>query len=478
MIGVNCVSLFLEQARARGPSPALWLPGEGVTTYAELRRIAVRAQHLADTAGVRAGDRVLLLESLGAPLYGAVIGLLGMGATVLLVEPWMPVARLEQVVASAAPRAFLSGCLGWLWGMRVGAVRRIPRWLWSRRLRGAAGAEMRVEPVEGQQPAILTFTSGTTGAPKGVVRTHAGLTAQHGILSRALGLEVASGADLVIFANFALLNLASGRPSVIVPPAWKAADLRAVDALPDSLQPRSLTCGPAFLERVMQQASLRRLEHLHIGGALTDTASFEAAFQRWPEAQVRHVYGSTEAEPVAVADARESVRHSRDRGLVQTLHLGRPVPEIASEPTPEGLWVTGAHTCPCYLGNDDENRRTKKTDAGGRIWHNMGDRVRPDADGWWYAGRVDQPPEDFALEQRIYAVLGSTASFVFRATDGACRLAGQGVSARDGELRRTFPELAGVVETTVVRDRRHRARIDRRASLAATKFRFPPESAE
>ncbi len=462
---MNCAEFFVERARERPEAPAVWLPGSGTASFGDLLAIGAGVQRRLRESGVGPGDAVLVAENLGPTLYGIVIGLLGLGVSILLVEPWMPVSRIESVVAAAAPRAFVAGMLGMLWGLRVRAVRRIPSWFWTWRMRRGAAGPLAVESLDADHAAIVTFTSGTTGLPKGVVRRHGGLRDQHGILTRALGLEGATGTDLTIFANFVLLNLASGRGSIVVPPAWRERDLSAIDALPDALQPRSATCGPAFLRRLVDRGGLPKLEHLHVGGALTDVPLFEAAFRRWPDARVMHVYGSSEAEPVAAADARRCVAESRARGFFQTLHLGAPVAEVRSDVREEGVWVAGPHVCSRYVGNEEENRTTKRTDAEGRVWHFMGDRVTVDGAGWWYAGRSGQTPEEFRLEQRIYARLQTSACFVHRRLDGALALVGEGVGARAAEVRTAFPGIAEVLEAVIVRDRRHRARIDREGTL-------------
>ncbi len=467
-VGTNCVELFVERARERPDAPALWLPGQGVVGFGDLLAIGVRAQRRLRECGVGPGDSVLVAEGLGPTLYGLVIGCLGLGATVLFVEPWMEVARVERAVAAASPRAFVAELMGMLWGLRTRAIRRIPRWLWTRSFRsGTTAASLHVEPVDAGQPAMVAFTTGTTGEPKGVVRRHGGLRQQADILTRALGLTGATGSDLCIFANFVLLNLASGRASVVVPPKWRDRDLRALESLPAALQPRSVTCGPAFLRRIMDRPGLECLEHVHVGGALTDVDQFEQAFRRWPEARFIHVYGSTEAEPVAAADARKAAALSRERGWFQTLHLGTPVPEVRCDMNSGGAWVAGPHVCTHYLGNEEENRRTKRTDAEGRVWHFMGDRVEIDDAGWWYAGRAGQPAEQFRLEQDVYRFLGSSAGFVHDDRPSGLQWIGEGVRDRAGEIRRQFPQFAGVVEARIVRDRRHRARIDREGTLKA-----------
>ena len=100
----------------------------------------------------------------------------------------------------------------------------------------------------------------------------------------------------------------------------------------------------------------------------------------------------------------------------------------------------------------------------------MGDRILSDQAGWWYAGRTTQPEEEFELEQRIYADLGTSACFVHRHRDGRLLLYGEDLARpRDGSdasILRRHRELDGVRHARIVRDRRHRARIDRKATLA------------
>lgn len=470
---MNCAELFADQVRDRPHAPALWMSRSGVTTFSELHELAARVQRSLTTAGVTPGSSVLLIDSLSPRLYAAILATLALGATVVFAEPWMDVPRLDRVVDSMSPRAFLHGWIGVPWGARVPAIRRIPRWLsMERSVRQPGGATLRIEDVPPETPGLIGFSSGTTGQPKGAVRGHGFLMKQLEVLRDVLRTDGEQGADLCIFANFALLNLAAGRPSVVMPSRWTPAVLRTIDELPDALQPTTLTCGPAFLHTALLHSNLSRLHAVHIGGAQIDNAVFERGFARWPHARSLFVYGSSEAEPVAAIEARDAVRASRERGYFQTLCLGRPIEAIRADLEPDTVWVAGPHVCPMYVGNTEENAIHKRRDEHGVVWHDMGDRVIERHGLWWYAGRSRQPLADFELEQQVYSVVGSSASFIHRdRATGATWLVGEGLEPFERSLRARFPEIDKLVSRRIQRDRRHRARIDRERTLTK-RFRW------
>lgn len=151
---------------------------------------------------------------------------------------------------------------------------------------------------------------------------------------------------------------------------------------------------------------------------------------------------------------------------MQTLALGRPVPEVTHESSNGELWVTGPHVCPKYWGDSPENLTAKRTDPAGRTWHCMGDRVSPDSSGvLWYSGRSSQPEALFELEQRLYAILGHTGAFLHRDREGRIWLLGEGVVQHEREIRGGIPQIHAIEDIRIIRDPRHRARLDRRNSI-------------
>jgi acyl-coenzyme A synthetase/AMP-(fatty) acid ligase len=416
---MNCIQPFIDHALKLKEGPAIWDSSHGITTFEGLYR---QASGMQAVAHVVRGDTALVCGSPSPALYAAVIGLIGLGCTVIFIEPWMPLAEIEEVILQKRPKIFVTHFWGRLWGLRVKAIREIPRWLSLKQKPSECPLIAVALPEE--ESAILTFTTGTTGKSKVILRTH-------GILSHQSKILASYTSELVVLPHFVFLNLSLGKCSVLLPRSWKK-----LRQLPPELSPSSVSCGPAVLKKLIQHANqFPRLRSFAIGGCLTDCALYERGMATWPLASWVQIYGSTEAEPVAIADIREVVKRSRARGLIQSLYLGHPIPEITLSPD-------GSLSGPHIHGS-----------------HQMGDRIFIDQEGWWYRGRIAQEESEFLLEQKVAAFLNMSALFIRGKT-----LIGEGILHHKKAIMKEFPEIREVVSSKLKRDRRHRARIDRKRS--------------
>lgn len=375
--------------------------------------------------GVGPGDRVLILVPMSAELYAVLLGVLHAGATAVFVDAWADRKRLDNAVRAASPKAFVGSWKAQLLRIVSPALRGVPHHFVAGAggLRSAApGAPTRAEPDD---PALITFTTGSTGAPKAAVRTHAFLWAQHEALAAHLQLRD-DDIDMPTLPIFVLNNLALGVPSVI--PDFdprRPAEIDPARVWTQMVAERVTTTSgsPAFYERLVSYAEQRGekipVRALFTGGApVLPPLAQRLAAQVAGEAHV--VYGSTEAEPIsgigmrALLDARETQpeagrsAHADERGGIC---VGVPVPQvevrilravdgvielaeggIAALELPRGevgeIVVSGAHVLRGYL-NDPAAERAAKLRDGDRVWHRTGDGGRVDVEGrLWLMGRV------------------------------------------------------------------------------------------
>lgn len=418
----NLAARLAERAAAHPDRPAL-VAGRGasrrVVRFGELDARVGRVAARLGAKGVRAGERVLIFVPMSIELYVALLAVLRLGAVAVFVDAWADRRRLDAAVAAAKPVAFLGTPRAQLLRLASPAVRAIARHVWVRRDFGADAADAPRSPVanvEPGAPALVTFTTGSTGRPKAAARSHAFLWAQHRVLARHLGLGEAD-VDMPTLPVFVLHDLATGCTCVL--PEFDPRTPGRIDACGILSQMKDegvTTCSasPSFFDALLAGCGARAealpLRALFTGGApvLPALARRLAAL---PGTASHVVYGSTEAEPIASIPAAAMVAALDGPG--PGLCAGRPVEEIALRivrahdgplvlgPRGWGGWevvsgetgeivVTGEHVLPGYLDDPASDRENKVRD-GAHVWHRTGDAGRLDASGrLWLMGRLQQ----------------------------------------------------------------------------------------
>ena len=171
MASVNFAALIAAAARRRPEHLAVaW--DSGALSWAELTGRAAAAARAMAARGVRAGDAVALDLPNGWPFVAALLGGLGLGATVTPVNPMLTAEERAGILADLRPAAVIGGDATLAGPDAAGLTDD-----------GAAGARDTERPLApwtpadtAEAPALILYTSGSTGRPKGSVLSHAALT--------------------------------------------------------------------------------------------------------------------------------------------------------------------------------------------------------------------------------------------------------------------------------------------------------------
>jgi acetyl-CoA synthetase len=174
-------------------------------TYAALKRATNRFAAVLEGLGVRPGDRVCAVLGRTPELVTAALGTLKARAVFAPLFAAFGPEPLAARLAIAEPRVIVTTQSLWrkrLAGLRttLGAGTRVvvvrdeappapPDTLDWHRLLQSAPAAYRIGPTAAEDPALLHFTSGTTGTPKGAIHVHEAVVAHHATGLVALDLH-------------------------------------------------------------------------------------------------------------------------------------------------------------------------------------------------------------------------------------------------------------------------------------------------
>ncbi|NNE93544.1 MAG: AMP-binding protein, partial [Verrucomicrobiales bacterium] len=206
---MNLVELLQDQAE---DSTALIDRGNSIP-FGELDSDTASAASDLRRRNFDPGDTILFFHPVSIRLYVALLAVMRAGLTAVFIDPSASPDFIARCVNLVKPRAFFGSWKARLFlPLKIPVLRDIPKI--SNFEANAAPDSSEIFPAEGHEPALITFTSGSTGEPKGVARSHEFLLAQHASLSRSLRLE-AGQVDLVTLPVFVLANLASGTTSIL-----------------------------------------------------------------------------------------------------------------------------------------------------------------------------------------------------------------------------------------------------------------------
>jgi acyl-coenzyme A synthetase/AMP-(fatty) acid ligase len=377
---------FVEDVMERSPASRLGIvavDAGGNRREWHFGELAARSAGLSGAfaaRGVRRGDVVMTLLGNRIEWALALLACWRMGAVALPCSPQLRRHDLEQRASAAAPALCLAGedVLGELPGdVPAMTLAEVAAVLDEDRPQETPAA---VEDMAPEDPALIVFTSGTTGEPRGVVHGYRYLTGQRAQAEHWLG----SRPGELVWCTTAPGWSKSARNVFLAP--WLTGAAATIHEgrfdpaerldLAEALGVNVLCQAPTEYRMLAKRTQLRPLPALRrmvsAGEALE--AETIAAFRAGMGCEPADGYGQTETGHISGNLAGEPVRPGS---------MGRPLPGIEVRVI-EGELQLEASSSPTFFSRYLDGERFEGE------WWPTGDMVRQDEDGHlWFEGRGD-----------------------------------------------------------------------------------------
>lgn len=436
--------LFEEQAR-RTPDATALVDAQSSLTYRELDRNAdLLAAHL-QNAGVGPNDLVGVYVERCAEYVVACLAALKAGGAYLVLELAYPPALLADVVADASPRVVLT---------KERYADRLPEGLdlihldegWAD---GLDDASLERRRVTQEDLAFVSYSSGTTGKPKGIANPHRAAVWSYlwrfGVSDYGPGDRVGCN---VFFIWEMLRPLLRGATTVVIPDDVIYDPKSLVHFLKEYEITETLIT-PSLLDAVLNASGpgirdqLSSLRTLWLNGEVVTRTLTRRAASLLPNARLMNVYSCSETHEVAAGDLTELVENPDSTYCP----VGRPMDpdrlyilDADGKLVPDGeageLFVGGECLARGYVNLPEKTAESFPKDpfasGDGERMYRTGDKARILGDGSLeILGRVD-----FMVKIRGYSVeLGAVEAAVeTHLAVRACVVVAEGDEGEDKRL--------------------------------------------
>ncbi|RAI44311.1 class I adenylate-forming enzyme family protein [Rhodoplanes roseus] len=400
---------FLVGSASRTPDKVALVAGDRRLTFRDLDVASTRLAGALRRRGVTRGDRVVVFMDNGADAVVAIFASLKAGAVFSPLHPSTKADKLAFVLNNCRATAVVT--LGRLSRTLQAALAQAPSvttvvvadaradtpadWL---RIEEAVAAEPGVLPFPGIGPdlAMLVYTSGSTGFPKGVMMTHDNVVAA----ATSITTYLESRADDVVmsvlplsfdYGLYQVLMAAKVGATLVLEKSFTFPQviLQKIDAERATVFPLVPTMAALLLQmKDLKAGDLPTLRTLTNTAAALPAAHIEKLQALFPQARLFSMYGLTECKRCTWLPPAELARRPDSVGVAIPGTEAYVVDEAGARVAPGvvgELVIRGPHVMKGYWENPEATARALK--PGPYPWENVlhtGDLFRADPDGFLY----------------------------------------------------------------------------------------------
>lgn len=362
--------------------------------------------------GVKKSSKILIAIPMSMELYAIMQAVFSLGAIAIFLDPWLKGKQMNKIINQVRPELFIiSSKYRWL-ALFIPATWKIKQW-WSVNTLYKSNSELRNEKVSDNDMALVTFTSGTSGMPKGADRTFGFLSAQINVLEQHLKGKK----HRIDYTNFPIVGLAdlTVGNTIVIPDLnlmkiHKANAEKIIESLKKTSANR-LVISPSLLAVIikclLKKNTVLAIDSIVTGGAPISFRLIENCIKHFPNTHFEAIYGSTEAEPIAITTFSEMLEKMKDP--LKGVYVGKPINDVRikilkkysnpiycelidkliCKPGEIGeIIVTGSHVNKSYYNNEVAFKENKIEEKDGIIWHRTGDMGYFEGKELYLVGRI------------------------------------------------------------------------------------------
>ena len=268
--------------------------------------------------GFKKGNKIVVFVPIGIEFYLILTAIFKMGLQAVFIDPYAGIEHINKCCEMISPDGIIGSGKTLLKGFFLKGIRKIGKKInyikmmeHSEKLsiyeKNKNQKIIQNEKIDGNTPALISFTSGSTGFPKIIMRTHEFLLGQHNVLEKNLKFEKET-AVYSSFPIFLLSHMATGTTTFIPDLNWRKpveSDFGNIVKQITENNIQNIILPPAIFENIVkfckdEKIMLENVQKVYTGGAPVFYSLMKKIKDVFTNAKIIALYGASEAEPISV----------------------------------------------------------------------------------------------------------------------------------------------------------------------------------
>ncbi|MFC2294532.1 MAG: AMP-binding protein [Leptotrichia hongkongensis] len=268
--------------------------------------------------GFKKRNKIVVFVPIGIEFYLILTAIFKMGLQAVFIDPYAGIEHINKCCEMISPDGIIGSGKILLKGFFLKGIRKIGKKInyikmmeHSEKLsiyeKNKNQKKIQNEKIDGSTPALISFTSGSTGFPKIIMRTHEFLLGQHNVLEKNLKFEKET-AVYSSFPIFLLSHMATGTTTFIPDLNWRKpveSDFGNIVKQITENNIQNIILPPAIFENIVkfckdEKIMLENVQKVYTGGAPVFYSLMKNIKEVFANAKIIALYGASEAEPISV----------------------------------------------------------------------------------------------------------------------------------------------------------------------------------